>query len=80
MRFKNGEFSFGFQGFCKNRGVGWFHTDNKMKKNKKNNKRGLLEVSGYWALDSRATEGSSGSFPLIGEDDLYSHFPNLVFI
>ena len=35
--------------FGKNRGVGWLQADNKMKENKKNNKRGLLEVSGYWA-------------------------------
>ena len=46
---KNSEFPFGFQGFGKNRGVGWLQADNKMKKNKKNNKRGLLELSGYWA-------------------------------
>ena len=33
----------------KNRGVGWLETENKLKKNKKNYKRDLLEVSGYWA-------------------------------
>ena len=35
--------------FGKNRGVGWLETENKLKKNKKNNKRDLLEVSGCWA-------------------------------
>ena len=52
MRLKNGEFPFGFQGFGKNKGVRWLLAENKMKKNKKNkknNKRGLLEVSRYWA-------------------------------
>ena len=32
--------------FGKNRGVGWLEAENKLKKNKKNNKRDLLEVSG----------------------------------
>ena len=45
---QNGEFHFGFKVLGKNRGVGWLQADNKMKKNKKNNKRDLLEVSGYW--------------------------------
>ena len=67
---QNGKFQFGFQGFGKSMGVGWLQADNKMKKKNKNNKRGLLKVSGYWAYDSRATEGSSGSFPRIREDDL----------
>ena len=31
--------------FGKNRGVGWLETENKLKKNKKINKRDLLEVS-----------------------------------
>ena len=42
----------------------------KMEKNKKKNKRDLLEVSGYWDWDSMATEGFQGSFPHVGEDDL----------
>ena len=33
----------------KNKGVGWLETENKLKKNKKNNNRNLLEVSGYMA-------------------------------
>ena len=49
MRLKNGDFSFGFQCFGKNSGVGWLQANNKMKENKKNNKRGLLKVSGCWA-------------------------------
>ena len=36
-------------GFCKNRGVGWLETENKLKKNKKNKKKDLLEVSVYRA-------------------------------
>ena len=36
-------------GFGKNRGVGWLEIENKLRKNKKNNKRDLLEVSVYWA-------------------------------
>ena len=34
--------------FGKNRGVRWLETENKLKKNMKNNKRDLLEVSGCW--------------------------------
>ena len=37
MRLKNGEFQFGFSGLVKNRGVDGLKTENKMKKNKKNN-------------------------------------------
>ena len=33
----------------KNRGVGWLEIENKLKKNKKNNIRDLLEVSGCCA-------------------------------
>ena len=47
MRFKNGEFQFGFQDFVK---IGDFDGEQieiKMQKNKKKNKRDLLEVSGY---------------------------------
>ena len=40
-------FQFGFLEFIKTMRVGWLQADNKMKKNKKNNKRDLLEVSGY---------------------------------
>ena len=32
--------------------------------------RELLEVSGHWAWDSKATEMSSDPFPHVGEDDL----------
>ena len=48
---QKGEFQFGFRVFGKKKkkGVGWLETENKMKKTKKNNKRNLLEVSGYWA-------------------------------
>ena len=35
--------------FVKNRGVEWLETENKLRKNKKNNKRDLLEVSVYYA-------------------------------
>ena len=35
--------------FGKNRGVGWLETENKLWKNKKNNKKDLLKVSVYWA-------------------------------
>ena len=43
-------FKFGFLRVAvKNRGVGWLQADNKIKKNKKNIKRGLLKVLGYWA-------------------------------
>ena len=34
--------------FGKNKGVGWLETENKLRKNKKNNKRDLLKVSVYW--------------------------------
>ena len=45
---QKGEFQFGFRVFGKKkRGVGWLETENKLKKNKKYNKRNLLEVSGY---------------------------------
>ena len=37
MRFKNGEFQFGFSGLGKNREVDGLQTENKMKKNKKKN-------------------------------------------
>ena len=40
-------FRLDFRVLVKNRGVGWLQADNKMKENKKNNNRGLLEVSGY---------------------------------
>ena len=32
--------------------------------------KSLLEVLGYWILVLQATEGFSGPFPRIGEDDL----------
>ena len=70
MRFKNGEFQFGFQDLLKTVRVLMMKIGNKLKQNKKNNKRDLLEVSGYWAWDPRATKGFQGSFPRVGEDDL----------
>ena len=65
--------------FGKNRGVGWLETKNKLKKNKKNNKIDLLEVSGCWALDPKATEGFQGHFLALGRMT-YSHLPNRIFI
>ena len=70
MRFKNGEFSFGFQDLLKTVRVLMMKTENKLKSNKKNNKRYLLEVSGYRAWDSTTTEGFQGSFHRVGEDDI----------
>ena len=52
---------------------------NKLKYNKKNNERNLFEVSGYWALDPRATEGFHGHFLVLGRMT-YSHLPNRIFI
>ena len=49
MRFKNGEFQFGFQDLVKTGDFGGEQIKIKMKKNKKNNKGDLLEVSIYWA-------------------------------
>ena len=53
--------------FGKNRGILMVKTGNE---NEVKYKRNFLEVSGYrfWVLE--ATEGSSGPFPRIGEDDL----------
>ena len=48
---QNGEFPFGFQGFGKNRGVGWLQADNKMKKIKKNKKKNSLK---QWATGLRS--------------------------
>ena len=48
MRFKNGAFQFGFQDLVK---IGDFDGERieiKMEKNKKKNKRDLLEVLEYW--------------------------------
>ena len=70
MRFKNGEFQFGFQDLVKTGDFDGEQIEIKMKKNKKNNKRDLLEVSRYWAWDFTTTEGFQGSFPRVGEDDL----------
>ena len=70
MRFKNGEFQFGFQDLVKTGDFDGEHIEIKMEKNKKKNKRDLLEVSGYWAWDPTATKGFQGSFPRVGEDDL----------
>ena len=67
---QNGEFSFGFQDLLKKVRVLMMKTENKLKSKKKNNKRDLLEVSGYWAWDSTITEGFQGSFPRVGEDDI----------
>ena len=66
MRFKNGE----FQDLVKTGDFNGEQIEIKMKKNKKKNKRDLLEVSGYWAWDSTTTKGFQGSFPRVGEDDL----------
>ena len=33
-------------------------------------KRSILEVSSYWIWVLKITEGFSGSFPRVGEDDL----------
>ena len=49
MRFKNGEFQFGFQDLVKTGDFDGEQIEIKMEKNKKKNKRDLLEVSGYWA-------------------------------
>ena len=49
MRFKNGEFQFGYQDLVKTGDFDGEQIEIKMEKNKKKNKRGLLEVSGYWA-------------------------------
>ena len=70
MRFKNGEFQFGFQDLIKMVDFDGKQIEIKMEKNKKNNNRDLLEVSGYWAWDSTTTEGFQGSFPRVEEDDL----------
>ena len=43
------------------------HAENKIRKKCKIEP---LEVLGYWASDSKATEGSSRSFPRVGEDDI----------
>ena len=55
MKFKNGEFPFGFQGFGKNRGVGWLQADNKIRKKCKIEP---LEVLGHWGWIPRATRVS----------------------
>ena len=47
MRFKNGEFQFGFQDLVKTGDFDGEQIEIKMEKNKKKNKRDLLEVSGY---------------------------------
>ena len=70
MRFKNGEFQFGFQVLVKTGDFDGEQIEIKIEKNKKKNKRDLLEVSGYWAWDSTTTEGFQGSFHRVGEDDL----------
>ena len=70
MRFKNGEFQFGFQDLVKTGDFDGEQIEIKMEKNKKKNKKDLLEVSGYFAWDSTATEGFQGSFPRVGEDDI----------
>ena len=70
MRFKNGEFQFGFQDLVKTGDFDGEKIEIKMEKNKKKNKKDLLEVSGYLAWDSTATEGFQGSFPRVGEDDI----------
>ena len=49
MRFKNGEFQFGFQDLVKTGDFDSEHIEIKMEKNKKKNKRDLLEVSECWA-------------------------------
>ena len=53
--------------FGKNRGILTVKIGNE---NEVKYKRNFLEVSSYrfWVLE--ATEGSSGPFPLVGEDDL----------
>ena len=63
----------------KNSEVDGLKTENKLKKNKKNNKRDLLEVSVHWAYDPRATEGFQGHFLALGRMT-YSHLPNRIFI
>ena len=57
MRLKNGEFQFGFQDLVKTGDFDGEQIEIKMEKNKKNNKKDLLEVSGYWSWDSTTTEG-----------------------
>ena len=47
MRFENGEFQFGFQDLVKTGDFDGEHIEIKWEKNKKKNKRDLLEVSGY---------------------------------
>ena len=53
--------------FNKNRGILMAKTGNE---NEVKYKRNFLEVSGYWFWVLEATEGSSGPFPRVGEDDL----------
>ena len=72
-------FQFGFSGFVKTGGFDGEQIEIKMEKNKKNNKRGLLKVSGYWAYDPRATQGFRGHFLVLGRMT-YSHLPNWIFI
>ena len=67
---KTGEFGLDFKVVIKTVRILMMKTENKLKQNKKNNKRDLLEVLGYWAWDSTATESFQGSFPRVGEDDL----------
>ena len=70
MRFKNGEFQFGFQDLVKIEDFDGEQIEIKWRKIRKRIKKDLLEVSGYWAWDSTATEGFQGSFPRIGDDDI----------
>ena len=46
---QNGEFGLDFGVFLKTVRIGGLQAENKLKKNKKNNKRDLLEVLVYWA-------------------------------
>ena len=58
---------FWISGFDKNRGILMVKIGNE---NEVKYKRNFLEVSGYRILVLKATEGSSGHFPRVGEDDL----------
>ena len=56
--------------------IGWSEIENKLKKN---NKRNLLEVSGYWAEILRRLRGPRVHFLALGKMT-YSHFQNRIFI
>ena len=56
--------------FCKNKGVGDLQIKNEISENKC--KIELLELSSYWMRVLQVTKRSSGLFPCVGEDYLYS--------